>query len=198
MYKSIFDFFSAIIGLFLLSPFFLLFSILIKCDSDGPVFYRQVRVGRLGSTFRIHKFRTMFINSDHCSLLTVGDDNRVTKTGKFLRKYKLDELPQLIDVLLGNMSLVGPRPEVQEFIDLYPSHVKLKVLSVKPGITDLASIEMVDENLIISKYPDPREAYINHILPIKQRYYIDYVENHNIVFDIKIIFLTLYKILARN
>lgn len=182
----------------MLSPLFLVIAVWIKLDSKGPVFFRQVRVGRNGKPFRIHKFRTMGVNSESVGRLTVGNDSRVTRSGHFLRKSKIDELPQLIDVVVGNMSLVGPRPEVQEFIDCYPSEVRREVLSVRPGITDLASIEMVDENEILAKYTDSRKAYIEQILPIKQQYYVDYVRNNSLFEDINIIFKTIYKIVNRN
>jgi lipopolysaccharide/colanic/teichoic acid biosynthesis glycosyltransferase len=139
----------------------------------------------------------MYIDSEAQGYLTVGEDNRITKSGKFLRKYKIDELPQLIDVFLGKMSLVGPRPEVQEFLDMYPINVRNKVLSVKPGITDIASIKMIDESKILEKYTDSKRAYIDIILPIKQKHYIDYVDNQCFLLDIKIIFLTLIKIITR-
>jgi len=198
MYKRLFDIFCATLGLVALFPLLIFISIWIKIDSKGPIFFRQVRVGRFGVPFRIHKFRTMRINSEQSGRLTVGRDNRITKSGHLLRKTKLDELPQLIDVLIGKMSLVGPRPEVQEFIDCYPDLIKDKVLSVRPGITDRASIEMVDENEILSKFDDPHRAYIEQILPIKQRYYLDYVDHHNLLTDIKIIFDTIFKIVKRG
>lgn len=197
MLKRCFDFCGAATGLLLLLPIFLFVSIWIKYDSPGPVFFRQWRVGRDGVPFLIHKFRTMRIESDNKSLLTVGNDDRVTRPGVFLRKSKVDELPQLIDVLLGEMSLVGPRPEVQEFIDHYPEGVKEKVLSVRPGITDRASIEMVDENILLAEYKDPRKAYIDHILPLKQKFYLEYVERNSFLGDISIIFDTIMKIIKR-
>ncbi len=198
MLKRLFDICCALVGLVTLLPLLLLIAIWIKIDSQGPVFFRQVRVGQFGIPFRIHKFRTMRMNAEQAGRLTVGRDSRITRSGHLLRKTKLDELPQLIDVLIGKMSLVGPRPEVQEFIDCYPEDIKTKVLSVRPGITDRASIEMVDENEILSKYPDPRQAYIDHILPLKQRYYVEYVENNNIAVDIQIIFATILKIIKRH
>jgi len=195
--KRFFDISASFIGLLLLIPFFLLIALWIELDSSGEVFFRQVRVGRFGIPFKIHKFRTMCVEAEGSGRLTVADDMRITKSGKFLRKFKLDELPQLIDVLLGDMSLVGPRPEVKEFIDEYPADVREKVLSVRPGITDLASIEMVDENNILGQYDDPRQAYMDVILPIKQKHYIDYVDNQSFWLDLKIIFLTFKKILTR-
>ncbi|WP_028765167.1 sugar transferase [Shewanella colwelliana] len=197
MAKRCFDLLCSSFGLLALFPLFLVISAWIKLDSKGPVFFRQVRVGRNGTSFRIHKFRTMRRDSESLGRLTVGADSRVTRSGLFLRKSKIDELPQLIDVFLGRMSLVGPRPEVQEFIDCYPYAVKKEVLSVRPGITDLASIEMVDENEILSGYSDHRQAYIDIILPIKQKYYVEYVRNNNIGLDIYIIFKTLFKIVSR-
>lgn len=198
MLKRIFDVLCSILGLVLLLPLFLLIALWIKIDSKGPVFFRQQRVGRFGEAFFIHKFRTMRIGSEKEGMLTVGKDQRITKPGHFLRKSKIDELPQLIDVLIGKMSLVGPRPEVQEFIDCYPIEVRNSILAVRPGITDRASIEMVDENEILSKYSDPRKAYIDYILPLKQKYYLKYVEHHNILSDLKIIFETLAKIIRRS
>lgn len=197
MIKRLFDFFGSLCGLIVLVPFLLLIALCIKLDSKGPVFFRQFRVGLNGNLFRIHKFRTMMVDSEASGSLTVGNDTRITKSGRFLRKSKLDELPQLLDVFLGKMSLVGPRPEVKEFIDEYPEKVRKEVLSVRPGITDLASIEMIDENEIIARYDNPRQAYIEIILPIKQKYYVDYVQSQSLWLDMKIIFMTFKKIIFR-
>lgn len=197
MLKRLFDIVASFIGLLLLLPLFLIISIWVKLDSSGPVFFRQTRVGRFGISFRIHKFRTMKVESETQGRLTIGADPRITRSGHFLRKTKIDELPQLIDVFLGTMSLVGPRPEVQEFIDCYPDEVREKVLSVRPGITDKASIEMVDENEILAGYEDSRQAYIDIILPIKQKYYLEYVDNNSLIMDISLIFATLMKIVKR-
>lgn len=197
MLKRVFDLLAAGLGLVFMAPLLVLVAFWIKLDTPGPVFFRQVRVGRYGVPFLIHKFRTMSINSEHSGRLTVGADNRITSSGRFLRKYKLDELPQLIDVLLGRMSLVGPRPEVQEFIDCYPTRVREKVLSIRPGITDKAAIEMVDENEILGQYDDARQAYIEVILPIKQKYYLEYVDQKSLLLDLKLIFKTLQKIVSR-
>tara|TARA_B110000196_G_scaffold319212_1_gene336563 strand:- start:1359 stop:1952 length:594 start_codon:yes stop_codon:yes gene_type:complete len=197
MLKRIFDIAASFVGLICLLPLLIIIAVWIKYDSSGPVFFRQVRVGRFGVQFRIHKFRTMAVNSESLGRLTVGSDSRITSSGHILRKTKIDELPQLIDVLVGKMSLVGPRPEVQEFIDCYPQDIKDKVLSVRPGITDNASIEMVDENEILAGYEDSRQAYIDIILPIKQKYYVEYVDMNSFWFDFKIIFSTLYKIIKR-
>lgn len=197
MAKRFFDIILSFLGLLALFPVFILIALLIKLDSRGEVFFRQTRIGLNGKSFRIHKFRTMVVDSEKNSRLTVGQDARVTKIGYFLRKYKIDELPQLIDVFLGQMSLVGPRPEVQEFMDLYEDNIRQKILSVRPGITDKASIEMVDENEILGKYSDPRQAYIDVIMPIKAKYYIDYVNNRTFLGDIEIIISTILKIIRR-
>lgn len=197
MVKRLFDITASFAGLICLSPLLLIIAVWIKLDSSGPVFFRQVRVGRFEIPFRIHKFRTMAVNSESSGRLTVGSDSRITSSGHILRKAKIDELPQLIDVFIGKMSLVGPRPEVQEFIDCYPQDIKDRVLSVRPGITDKASIEMVDENEILAGYHDSRQAYIDIILPLKQKYYLEYVDMNSFWFDIKIIFSTFYKIIKR-
>ena len=197
MLKRGFDVVSSFLGLMFLLPIFVCVAIWIKLDSPGPVFFRQVRVGRFGIPFRIHKFRTMAVNAESVGRLTVGADSRITSSGRFLRKTKLDELPQLVDVFLGSMSLVGPRPEVPEFMNLYPANQREKILSVRPGITDRASIEMVDENDILGGYDDARQAYIDVIMPIKAKFYCDYVDTRNFIEDIKIIFLTFWRIAFR-
>ena len=197
MMKRLFDFIASFVGLILLSPLFVLVALWIKFDSKGPIFFRQQRVGQKGKVFKIYKFRTMKYFSEDQGKLTIGDDNRITQCGRLLRKFKFDELPQLIDVFIGNMSLVGPRPEVEEFIDLYPVDMRNKILSIKPGITDMASILMASENDILGKYENPRQAYIEHILPIKQKHYLNYLENQSMYGDIKIILLTLKRIIAQ-
>ena len=198
MGKRFFDIFCSFLGLLLLSPLLLIVAIWIKFDSRGPVFFRQLRVGLNGELFAIHKFRTMRVDSEKLGRLTVGNDSRITNLGRFLRKSKVDELPQLIDVFIGKMSLVGPRPEVPEFMGLYPPDVKKLVLSVRPGITDNASIEMFDENEMLFGYDDPRQAYIDHIIPLKQRYYLDYINNNSLFTDITIIIKTFIKILSKR
>jgi lipopolysaccharide/colanic/teichoic acid biosynthesis glycosyltransferase len=195
--KNLFDFFTSLLGLIILFPILVFIAIWIKMDSKGPIFFRQQRVGLYGKNFYIHKFRSMKLNSEQSGQLTIGDDSRITNSGKFIRKYKLDELAQLIDVIQGTMSLVGPRPEVPKFIEEYSLDIRDKILSVKPGITDLASIEMIDENEILSQYPDPHRAYIDVIMPIKAQFYLDYVKRKSLFLDIKIIFKTIYKILFR-
>ena len=197
MLKRQFDIIFACLGLMILSPILLLICFWIKLDSSGPVLYLQNRVGFRGKAFKIFKFRTMRVGSDRLGLLTVGDDTRITKSGKFLRKSKLDELPQLANVLLGDMSIVGPRPEVQEFVDQYPLDIRDIVLSVRPGITDLASIEMVDENLVLAQYDDAKQAYLDVVLPNKLQYYVDYVRRQSFFMDLRIIVLTISKIITR-
>ncbi len=190
--KRLFDIIASVLGLVMLTPLLLLIALAIKLDSRGAVFFRQERVGQRGKIFRIHKFRTMVIDADRHGLqITVGADARVTRVGRVLRKYKLDELVQLIDVLQGNMSLVGPRPEVPRYVACYPPEARGIILSVKPGITDLASIEYKDENEILGKSADPQQAYINEVLPIKIRYYIDYVNNRTFWNDVYLIVATL-------
>lgn len=197
MLKRSFDIVTSFVGLIALMPIFVCVAIWIKHDSKGPIFFRQVRVGRYGALFRIHKFRTMSVNTESVGRLTVGADSRITNSGQFLRKTKIDELPQLIDVFLGRMSLVGPRPEVVEFMNLYPDAQREKILSVRPGITDRASIDMIDENHILSRYEDAHQAYIDVIMPIKASFYCDYVDKRSFTEDIRIIFLTFWKIVFR-
>lgn len=175
-----------------MSPLFLLITILIKADSPGAVFFRQERVGRHGTIFRIHKFRTMTDDAEARGLqITTGNDVRITRVGAFLRHRKIDELPQLIDVLLGRMSLVGPRPEVPRYVECYPTDVRDVVLSVRPGITDRASIEFKNENKILAHARDPHQAYVDEVLPIKLQYQKDYVRDRSFWGDIAIIFATI-------
>ena len=195
MAKRFFDIICSGLGLICLAPIFLFIILWIKKDSTGPIFFRQIRVGQHGKTFRIHKFRSMYVNTEHQGRLTIGKDPRITPSGHFIRQYKLDELAQLIDVFIGTMSLVGPRPEVPEFMSLYSEEEQKIILSVRPGITDKASIEMIDENSILATYSDPTQAYIDVIMPIKAKYYIEYVNNQSITSDIHIIFLTIKKII---
>ena len=189
-----FDFILSLVGLVVLAPIFIVLAIWIKIDSNGPVFYKQVRVGQNGIDFGLFKFRSMVVDADKKGLITVGGrDPRITRSGYFIRKYKLDELPQLINVLLGDMSLVGPRPEVRKYVDLYTDEQQ-KVLSVKPGITDYASIEYMDENEVLGKSSDPEKTYIEEIMPEKIKYNMKYIQNKNVSEYFKIIFLTLLKI----
>jgi len=192
MAKRIFDLIFSSIGLILLSPLFLLLCLLIRIDSPGPVFFRQVRVGKSGVIFRIHKFRTMVKDAQRRGLqITVGADPRVTRVGRWLRKLKLDELPQLLDVWTGHMSFVGPRPEVPQYVSLYPAGIRDLILSVRPGITDLASIKFKDENLMLRDSIDPHATYVDQILPVKCKYYLEYVRDNSVFGDIVIILATI-------
>ena len=190
-----FDLLFSILGLIILSPLFALVAIWIKLDSNGPVFYRQIRVGKNNKDFKLLKFRTMVTDADKKGLITVGGrDPRVTRSGYFIRKYKLDELPQLVNVLKGDMSLVGPRPEVRKYVDLYDTYQR-KVLRVKPGITDYASIEYIDENEILGNSDNPEKVYIEQVMPEKIRYNMKFINNRSLKEYFKIIFLTVGKII---
>ena len=194
--KRIFDFTLSLIGLLLLSPLFLAVAVWIACDSKGGVFYRQVRVGRGGEDFKLYKFRSMRVGSDRKGLLTVGGrDPRITRSGYFIRKYKIDELPQLINVLVGDMSFVGPRPEVRRYVDLYTPE-QMKVLSVRPGITDMASIKYRNENDLLASAADPERYYIDVVMPDKLRINLEYIAGQSMMLDIKLIFRTLFKIVS--
>ena len=194
MLKRIFDIFSSLFGLILLSPFMLIIAILIKFDSKGPVFFKQVRVTKNGREFKIFKYRTMRVGSDKFSQITIGKDSRITKVGDFLRKYKLDEIPQLINVLLGDMSLVGPRPEVPKYVALYTEEQR-EILKVRAGITDYASIEFSNENDILANEADPEKVYVEKIMPQKIKLNKKYLSEISVMTDIKIILLTIKKIL---
>jgi lipopolysaccharide/colanic/teichoic acid biosynthesis glycosyltransferase len=191
MSKRTFDVLVAAVGLVLLAPALLLIAAWIKWDSPGPALFVQQRVGRHGRLFNIVKFRTMHSSIKRGLQLTVGRDSRVTPAGHFLRRFKLDELPQLLNVLLGSMSLVGPRPEVPRFVAYYPLDMRAVVLSVSPGITDWAAIEYRDENSLLAASIDPERAYIEQILPKKLALYTHYVHNQNFWTDLRIIFRTL-------
>ncbi|MBK5283793.1 MAG: sugar transferase [Bacteroidia bacterium] len=196
--KRLFDFCFALIALILLFPFFIFIGILIKFDSKGGVFYFQKRVGKKFMDFAIIKFRTMKVGADSHGLLTVGDkDGRITSVGYYLRKYKLDELPQFFNVLKGEMSIVGPRPEVKKYVDLYTEKQR-NILSVRPGITDYASIEFSDESKILSQYSDAEAGYVQEILPRKLELGLKYVHSRNFIGDLKILLLTFQKIILRN
>ena len=194
MLKRIFDITLSLLGLILLLPFMLIIAILIKIDSKGSVFFKQVRVTKNGREFKIFKYRTMKIGSDKYSQITVGKDSRITKVGNFLRKYKLDEIPQLINVFIGDMSLVGPRPEVPKYVALYTEEQR-EILKVRAGITDYASIEFSNENDILADEADPEKAYIEKIMPRKIELNKKYLSEISILTDIKIILLTIKKIL---
>jgi lipopolysaccharide/colanic/teichoic acid biosynthesis glycosyltransferase len=192
------DILFSVIGILLLSPLLLIIGILIKLTSNGPFLYKQERVGHFNSDFKVFKFRTMKVNSDKLGLLTVGGrDPRITSVGYFLRKYKLDELPQLFNVLFGQMSLVGPRPEVRKYVELYTLQQQ-KVLEIKPGITDWASIIYREENNILEQSINPEADYINIILPDKIKYNLIFIEKYNSTEYLKIIFVTIWKIIYKN
>ena len=194
MLKRIFDITLSLFGLIILLPFMLIIAILIKIDSKGPVFFKQIRVTKNGKEFKIFKYRTMRVGSDKYSQITVGKDGRITKIGSFLRKYKLDEIPQLINVLIGDMSLVGPRPEVPKYVALYTDEQK-EILKVRAGITDYASIEFSDENDLLALEEEPEKAYIEKIMPKKIELNKKYLSEISVITDIKIILLTIKKIL---
>ena len=188
--KRLFDITASGLGLLVLSPLFLILAVWIKLDSPGPVFYRQVRVGRGNKDFRLFKFRSMRVGSDKKGLITVGGhDPRVTRSGYYIRKYKLDELPQLINVFIGDMSLVGPRPEVRKYVDLYTPE-QLHVLDVRPGITDMASIRYRNENELLEQAADPEQYYRDVVMQDKLRINLEYIADHSFIKDLKIIFMT--------
>ena len=194
--KRLFDIIASGLGLIVLSPLFLIIAIWIKLDSKGPVFYRQVRVGRYNKDFQIFKFRSMRVGSDKGSLVTIGDrDPRVTRSGYWIRKFKLDELPQLINVFIGDMSLVGPRPEVRHYVD-YWTPEQMHVLDVRPGITDPASIKFRNENESMEKAEDPEKYYIEVIMQEKIKLYLEYVNHHSFWGDIGLIFKTFWAIVS--
>ena len=194
--KRIFDIVASGIGLILLSPLFVILAIWIKCDSIGPLFYKQVRVGRNNMDFQLFKFRSMRVGSDKKGLITVGGhDPRITRSGYYIRKYKLDEFPQLINVFKGDMSLVGPRPEVRKYVDMYTEE-QMHVLDVRPGITDLASIRYRNENELLERVNDPDKYYVEVIMPDKLRINLEYVARHSFTFDIRLIFQTFRAIVS--
>lgn len=196
--KRVFDFSFSVIGLVVTLPVLLLIAIIIKATSKGPVFFRQIRVGQHGYYFKIYKFRTMIVDAEKKGMqITVGKDSRITKCGHFLRKTKLDELPQLINVLTGDMSFVGPRPEVPKYVELY-SRDQRGILKVKPGITDYASIEYFDENKLLGESNDPEETYVKVILKDKLHLNLKYLGRISIAEDIRIIFRTLTKVFTGN
>ena len=193
--KRLFDILLSGLGLLIISPLFLIVAIWIKLDSPGPIFYRQVRVGRYNKDFRIFKFRSMRIGSDKGSLVTIGGrDPRITRSGYFIRKFKIDELPQLINVLVGDMSLVGPRPEVRHYVN-YWTEEQMHVLDVRPGITDPASINFRNENELLAQAEDPEKYYIEVIMQEKIKLYLDYVKKNSLWYDIKLIFQTFWVII---
>lgn len=195
--KRLFDIISSGLGLIVLSPLFVVLAVWIKADSKGPVFYRQTRVGRNNRDFRLYKFRSMRPDSDKLGLITVGGhDPRVTRSGYYIRKYKLDEFPQLINVFLGDMSLVGPRPEVRKYVDMYTPE-QMRVLTVRPGITSLASIRYRNENDILAAADDPDRCYIEQVMPDKLAIDLEYVDRATLWNDIKLIFSTFKEIIVK-
>ena len=185
----------SLLGLLFLLPIMVILAVWIKFDSQGSIFFRQIRVGKDGRDFRIYKFRTMIVNAEKMGIITIGErDPRITNSGYFLRKYKLDELPQLINVLKGEMSFVGPRPEVRKYVEMY-NQEQLKILTVKPGITDYASIEYINEDEILGKSFNPEKTYIEEIMPQKIKYNMKYINNKTVIEYFKIIFLTIIKII---
>lgn len=196
MLKRTFDIFCSLIGLLLLMPFFILIGLAIIINNGLPVFYFQTRVGLNNTNFKLFKFRTMYKDADKKGLLTVGGrDPRVTAIGYYLRKYKLDELPQLFNVLFGTMSLVGPRPEVRKYVDLYTPNQQ-RVLLVKPGITDFASLEYINENDLLAASSNPEETYINEIMPAKLALNLKYIDAQSFAVDVKVILDTIKKIVG--
>lgn len=195
--KRLFDLAAAALGLLVLSPVFLLLALWIKADSPGPVFYRQRRVGRRNRDFWLYKFRSMRVGADRAGLITVGGrDPRITSSGYYLRKYKLDELPQLIQVLSGDMSLVGPRPEVRRYVDLYTPE-QMHVLDVRPGITDMASILYRNENELLARAEDPDKFYVEVVMQDKLRINLEYVARHSFGYDLRLIFRTLWEVVSK-
>jgi len=196
MGKRLFDIFFSLFGIIILSPILLLICLLIIIDSKGGIFFKQIRVGKGNKDFNIFKFRTMKTDSEKKGFLTIGNkDNRITKVGYYLRKYKLDEFPQLINVLKGDMSIVGPRPEVRKYVDMY-NEQQLKVLSVRPGLTDFASIEYMNESELLSKSDKPEETYISEIMPAKLSINLIYIEKKSFLTDCIIIIKTIIKIIS--
>ena len=195
MIKRTFDLLSSLVVLIILSPLLILISLLIIIDSKGSAFYSQKRVGIKGNHFNLLKFRTMNQNSDSKGLLTIGKDSRITRIGHYLRKSKLDEIPQLINIIRGEMSVVGPRPETPNYVELYTQE-QLKVLKVRPGLTDYASLEFINESETLAKHEYPEKAYIETIMPQKLSLNLQYIRDKSLLLDIKIIFKTLLRILT--
>ncbi len=194
MIKRITDILFSAIGILVLSPLFIFISIKISFDSKGGILYRQRRVGKNIKDFQLLKFRTMVVNADQQGLLTVGaKDSRITKFGSFLRQYKLDELPQLYNVFIGDMSLVGPRPEVRKYVELYTQQ-QLQIFSIRPGITDFASIKFSNENELLGMANDPEATYINEIMPAKLELNLKYIREQSLMTDLRILFATMKKI----
>jgi lipopolysaccharide/colanic/teichoic acid biosynthesis glycosyltransferase len=198
MVKRLMDLLVSLLALIVLSPFFLIIALIIKIYSPGPVFYQQDRVGVNGKLFKLFKFRSMRIDSDKHAAITIGKrDPRITGIGYFLRKFKLDEMPQLINIIKGDMSLVGPRPEVEKFVKLYDQQ-QLRVLSIRPGLTDYASIEFRNENELLEGKTDPIDFYVREIMPVKLNLNLKYIENRSVWTDFKILFKTVFLVILRK
>ena len=196
--KRIFDVIASILGIISLFPFFVLLALWVSVESRGGIFYRQRRMGKNGKPFQLLKFRSMYVGSDKSSRITVGNkDSRITRSGQFIRKYKLDEFPQLINVIVGDMSIVGPRPEVEEYVKLYDDEQR-QVLTVRPGISDYASIEYMDENELLSEAEDPQKKYIDEIMPAKLRLNLKYIEQQSFQTDLSIILRTIFGIFSKR
>lgn len=196
--KRLFDIIISLVVLSVGLPFGILIALVIVIDSKGKIFYKQTRVGRHNVDFPLYKFRTMYAESDHGSLITVGsNDARITKSGRFLRKYKIDEFPQFLNILKGEMSIVGPRPEVRKYVDLYTPE-QMKVLSVRPGLTDYASIRYVNENALLAASDDPEQTYIHEIMPDKLALNLKYIQEQSLWVDLKIILKTFTAIIHRS
>lgn len=198
MLKRLFDIVFSLTGLVLVSPLLLIIGVLVKLEDKGPVFYHGVRVGRSGKPFRMFKFRTMVVNADKIGgPSTADDDPRITKVGSLLRKYKLDELPQLINIFKGEMSFVGPRPEVPFYVNMFTEKEK-KILTIKPGITDWASLWNPDEGAILAGSSDAEKVYMEKIRPKKMQLQLKYVKKHSLLIDLKIVLLTLKTVLKKG
>ena len=193
--KRLFDIITSLIVLSVGLPFGILIALVIVIDSKGKIFYKQSRVGRHNVDFPLYKFRTMYSESDRGSLITIGEnDTRITKIGLFLRKYKIDEFPQFFNILKGEMSIVGPRPEVRKYVDMYTPE-QMRVLSVRPGLTDIASIQYVHENELLAASDDPEKTYIEEVMPAKLELNLQYIDNQSVLGDIKLIWKTFTAIL---
>lgn len=197
MAKRTLDLLLSLGGLVLLFPIFALVALWIKADSVGPILFRQERVGLGGAPFRILKFRTMQLNAEEQGSLTIGGDLRVTRAGRFLRRYKLDELPQLFNVVLGEMSLVGPRPEVREYFELYPPDAQRAMINLRPGVTGPGLLVLFNESELLDRSADPHRTYTSELIPIKAHYIVQYAAHNSVLGDIKIILCTLRKVVSR-
>jgi lipopolysaccharide/colanic/teichoic acid biosynthesis glycosyltransferase len=196
VFKRLFDIFCSALGIIILSPLFLILWVAVKLESHGPAFFMQTRVGKNNKEFKLYKFRSMYVDAEARGQLTVGmRDPRITKVGYNLRRFKLDELPQLLNVIKGDMSLVGPRPEVRKYVNMYTPE-QMKVLDVRPGITDYASIQFINENELLAQAENPEEYYIQHIMPKKLEMNLDYIKSNHSYKDVSLILKTVLKIIS--